>query len=192
MTAIQQQLMSVEEYIQYELKAECRHEYINGQLFEMPGEKDTNNEIAGFFYALFRMLLKKDGYSTYFEDMKVAIPNEVKYYYPDVFITAEPKTPDNRYIKYHPELIVEVVSKTSYINDTVTKFLDYTRIPSLKYYLVVNPNIPSVITYSKDAEGEWQAEEYTRPDDIIPLPLLNISLPVKEIFEIAQEGNASN
>lgn len=32
--------MPVEEYIQYEAKAERRHEYINGQLFEMPGEKE--------------------------------------------------------------------------------------------------------------------------------------------------------
>lgn len=38
--------MTVEEYIRYEWTAECRHEYIKGQLFEMPGEKRTNNRIA--------------------------------------------------------------------------------------------------------------------------------------------------
>ncbi len=31
--------LSVEEYIQLELKSERRHEFINGQLIEMPGEK---------------------------------------------------------------------------------------------------------------------------------------------------------
>lgn len=188
MTATQQERMTVEEYIQYELKADCRHEFINGQLFEMPGEKDTNNEIAGFLYSLLRNILRKAGYSAYIQDMKVAIPNESRYYYPDVFITPEPKTGDNRYIKYQPELIVEVVSKTSYINDTVNKFIDYTKIPSLKYYLIVNPKIPTITVYSKDATGEWGAEHYIKPEDIISLPLLSIELPVQEIFEIVQEG----
>lgn len=31
--------MTVEEYLQYELTADDRHEYLNGQLFKMPGEK---------------------------------------------------------------------------------------------------------------------------------------------------------
>lgn len=192
MTAIHQKLMSVEEYIQYELKSERRHEFINGQLFEMPGEKDINNEIAGFFYTFFRMTLRGKGYTAYFEDMKVAIPNESRFYYPDVFITAELRTPDNSYIKYHPELIVEVISKSSYINDTVNKYIDYTKIPSLKYYVTVNPNIPIVTVYSKDASGEWQAEEYTKVSDVINLPLLNVSLPIQEIFEIVQDGESAN
>ena len=35
--------LTVEEYIQLELQSERRHEFINGQLIEMPGEKDINN-----------------------------------------------------------------------------------------------------------------------------------------------------
>ncbi len=37
--ATQQATMTVEEYIESEWKSEVRHEYINGQLFEIPGEK---------------------------------------------------------------------------------------------------------------------------------------------------------
>jgi Uma2 family endonuclease len=65
MTAIQEEIMNVDEYIQYELRSERRHEFVNGQLFEMPGESDINNEIAGFFYTLFRLTLKKKGYIAY-------------------------------------------------------------------------------------------------------------------------------
>jgi Uma2 family endonuclease len=38
--------LTVEQYIQQELQSDVRHEYINGQLFEMAGEKDINNEMA--------------------------------------------------------------------------------------------------------------------------------------------------
>jgi Uma2 family endonuclease len=184
--------MSVEEYTQYELKSERCHEYIDGQLFEMWGEKDTNIEITNFLTYFFFSVLKEKGYTIYPHDMKVATPGENKFYYPDWLITSEPKTAENRYIKYHPELIIEVVSKNSYIHDTVNKFIDYTKIPSLKYYLIINPKLPAITVYSKDAVGEWMAEAYSKPADIINLPLLQLNFPIREIFEIAQEGNASN
>ena len=111
--------LSVEEYIQSELKADCRHEYINGQLIETPGDKDINNEIAGFIYVFFILHLKAKGYYVYMNDVKVAIPDGKKYYYPNVFITKELKSEQNQYIKYEPELIVEVVSPSTHITDRV-------------------------------------------------------------------------
>ena len=45
--------LTIEEYIRFELQSECRHEYINGQLIEMPGEKDINNEIAIYICTFF-------------------------------------------------------------------------------------------------------------------------------------------
>src|ERR1051325_1180201 len=124
--------MTVEEYIQYELTAERRHEYINGQLFEMPGEKDINNEMAFEIGVLLRPLKAKD-YSIHIEGVKVAIPGGQKYYYPDVFATKETRNENNRYIKYEPELIVEVLSPSTYTTDTVDKYIAYTTIPTLKY-----------------------------------------------------------
>lgn len=182
MTAIQEKIMNVEEYIQYELRSERRHEFINGQLFEMPGEKDINNEIANLLTALFFSILRQKGYSVYSHDVKIAIPDENKFYYPDWFITSEPKSQDNQYIKYQPELIVEVISKSSRINDTVNKFIDYTKISSLKYYLLIEPESVYITVYSKDESGEWQADIYTSKEDIISLSIFNLQIPLKEIY----------
>lgn len=51
-------IYSVEEYIQHEWSAAVRSEFINGELFEMPGEQDINNEIAGNLYVLLTLLLR--------------------------------------------------------------------------------------------------------------------------------------
>jgi len=51
--AISDRIFSVEEYIQYELTSEKRREFINGQLFEMAGEKDINNKMAGLIYIVY-------------------------------------------------------------------------------------------------------------------------------------------
>ena len=174
--------MTAEAYIQYELTAECRHEYINGQLFEMPGEKDSNNEIASELVALLRQL-KTKGFTVYNHDVKVAIPGGEKYYYPDVFATKEAKVDTNRYIKYEPELIAEVLSPSTFRTDTIDKYIAYTTIPSLLYYLIVDPETTYVILHAKTADGEWETTTYKRPGEVIPLPLLELSLPLAEVYK---------
>lgn len=173
---------SVEEYIQFELRLERRHESINGQLFEILGEKDINNELAGMIYLFFLSNLKKRGYYIYNHDVKVAIPNENKYYYPDVFATAELKTEQNQYIKYQPEIIVEVLSKTTHIADTVDKYIDYTKISSLKYYITIEPETIYATLYSKDEADKWQADVFTNEGSVISMPLLNLQMGLKEIY----------
>ena len=70
--------MSEEEYIQHELKSERRSEYINGQLFEMPGEQDINNQIALRLYILLHHL-EDSGHFIYAHEIKVAIPGGRKF-----------------------------------------------------------------------------------------------------------------
>jgi Uma2 family endonuclease len=183
MTAIQERVMSVEEYIQYELKSELRHEYINGQLIELPGEKDINNTIAMILTAFFYFKLREKGFYTYSHDIKVAIPNTQRIYYPDWFVTAELEESSNAYIKQNPELIVKILSKTSRTHDTVDKYLDYIKIPSLKYYLIIDPETPYVVVHAKTESGEWEADAYSSKGVFIPLPLLGIELPMGVIYK---------
>ncbi|HYO22050.1 MAG TPA: Uma2 family endonuclease [Flavisolibacter sp.] len=175
--------LSVEEYIQLELQSEKRHEFVNGQLLEMPGEKDINNEIAGSIYAFLLIHLKPKGFQVYINDVKVATTDKTKYYYPDIFATKETRSEQNQYIKYEPELIVEVISPSTHITDTVDKYIAYTAIPSLKYYLIVEPETVYVSLYSKNPEGKWEAMSYIRNADILPMPLLNLELPLSEVYK---------
>lgn len=183
MTAIQEKKMTVEEYIEFETTSELRHEYIDGQLIEMPGEKKLNGKVAAFLSAYLMTLLAEQGYIVYSHDYKVAIPNEDKYYYPDLVVTNEPEDLGNEYVIYQPELLVEIISKTSRTRDTVDKYIDYTKIPSLKYYFVIDPERIYITVHSKDEKGEWDAEAYSNKEEIIQLPLLNLELPLNKIFK---------
>ena len=80
-------------------------------------------------------------------------------------------TNDTQYIKYAPALIVEVVSESSQTHDYVHKFLDYTQIPSLRYYLIVEPETLLITVYEKTGE-EWTARKYTRIEDLNLLPFI--------------------
>lgn len=80
-------------------------------------------------------------------------------------------------------MIVEVVSPSTHITDTVDKYLAYTTIPSLKYYLIVEPETAYVTVYSKNAEGKWEAMSYVRKTDVISLPLLELSLLLEDVYK---------
>jgi Uma2 family endonuclease len=175
-------IFTVEEYIQHELKSQRRSEFINGQLFEMPGEKDINNEIALRIAFLLMQFLREKGLQTYAHDVKVKVPGENKFYYPDVFVTKEAKTESNKYIKSEPVLIVEVVSETSQVNDYVDKYIDYTKIPSLRYYLIVEPETLLITCYKRGGNAEWTTSKFTRPDDVIKLDELDISFKLNQVY----------
>ncbi len=175
--------LTVEEYIQLELQSERRHEFINGQLIEMPGEKDINNEIALYICAWLLQQLKPKGFQIYINDIKVSTADKTKYYYPDVFATKELRSENNQYIKYEPELIVEVISPSTHIIDRVDKYIAYTEIPSLKYYLIVEPETVYATLFSKNAEDKWEAISYVQKGDTILLPLLDIALPLGEVYK---------
>jgi len=174
-------ILTVEEYIQHELKAEHRSEYINGQLFEMTGEKDINNELAFQIAQLLSAQLKAKGFSIYLNEVKVAIPGGGKYFYPDTFATKEPKGLQNQYIKYAPELIVEIVSPGSHSHDYIDKYIEYTKIPSLHYYLIVEPETILITMYARTA-NDWEVQKFTRLTDEISLPAMGASLLLKDIY----------
>lgn len=181
-TAAGDKIYTVEEYIQYELTtSERRHEFINGQLFEMPGEKDINNEIAFVLSILLSNSLKSRGYKVYNHDVKVAIPGGNKFYYPDVFVTKE-KTENNRYVKYQPEVIVEVVSETTQVTDYVDKYIDYTKIPSLSYYIIVEPETILLTVYERTDAGEWTTRKYTQLSETVSLSKMDVAFALREVY----------
>ncbi len=180
--AVNDKIYTVEEYVQEELQSEVRHEFINGQLFEMAGEKRINNIIAGFFYLILIQSLKKSGYFICSHDVKIAIPGSNKYYYPDVFATREKSTEKNTYIQYEPEIIIEVVSESTHLTDYVDKYIDYTTITSLRYYLVVEPETTLITVHERQNGNNWVAHKYTQQDALVKLPALGIEFKVGDVY----------
>ncbi len=185
-TAISNKIYTLEEYIQLDEAGEIRHEFINGNLYEMSGATRDHNEIIGNIYIYLRMLKVLTGFKVFMENMKLKIQGENKYFYPDLLITKEPQTDTNLYFQEHPELIIEISSPTTRIYDAVEKFIQYRKIDSLLYYILVEQDKLLVTLYSRlNAAEEWQSETFLSPEDVIELPSLQISLPVKTIYNLS-------
>lgn len=175
-------IYTVPEYFLLEEAGEIRHEFINGNLIEMSGASREHYFVCQNILLALLSIVKHLGYKVYMENMKVKIQDENQFYYPDIFITKEKETDDNRYVQSAPELIIEVLSETTRTKDMVDKFIQYRKINTLSYYLLVEPQKCLALCHSKNEQGEWDMTSYTKPDEIIQLPLLNISLPLHDIY----------
>lgn len=180
--ALSNRKFTVEEYFMYEESNEIRHEFINGNLYEMSGASREDHQICKRLLFFFEKLLAPIGYEIFIENMKVKIPGENIYFYPDIIVTHEPQTNQNRYAQYEPEILAEVTSENTRTKDMIDKLLQYQKFPSLKYYLIVEQDKPQIIVVSKNENGNWQSETYTGTDANINLPFLNVALPLKEIY----------
>ena len=174
--------MTEEEYLAFEETSEVRHEYIHGKLYEMPGTTDFHNEICLQIAFLLKQLLKIKGFKIYQESIKLRISDK-KYTYPDVFATSDASDLESRQIKRYPTLIVEVLSDSTRVYDKTDKFILYQQIPTLKYYLTVEPEKPLVECYALQEDGSWEVETFTQLSEVVKLKSLNIELPLTQIYE---------
>ncbi len=174
--------MTEQEYIKFEQDSEIRHEYINGKLINMPGESVYHNEVAFNITSAMKRLLSPKGYSVYMEDVKIKLPDENKYFYPDVFVTKEHKDHNSPYICYYPEIIFEVLSDSTRKYDMVDKFINYQKFNSLQYYILAEPEKTHIIVYARNNQSDWEADVYWEKKDRISLPALGIEVLAGDFY----------
>ncbi len=169
--------LTEEEYFIFEEKSELRHEFLNGNLYEMSGISIFHNDIVSNLLFLFRTFLKGTDWKLVFESFKIKT-SEGNFFYPDIAI-CYPKI--ERYFSGQPLLIVEVLSGNTRKYDLTDKFLQYQKIETLQYYLCVEPEQQVVLFYYKE-NNDWIAETLTKDEETISLPALNISFSLKDIY----------
>ncbi len=181
--AIDDKIYTVEEYILLDESCDIRHEFINGQLYDMSGASDLHNEICYNLTFLLKTSLAGKDFKVYMEGVEVKIQGEEYYTYPDVFITNHPEDLQNKYIKQFPVLLIEVLSDGTRKYDTIDKFIQYQKIETLQYYILVEPEFMYINCFSKDETGEWHSAIYNKPEEFVPLENLSIKLPIQGIYQ---------
>ena len=78
---------------------------------------------------------------------------------------------------------MEVLSETTRVRDMTDKFIQYRKIETLNYYLLVEPEKFLVLLNLKNEKGEWEMVSFTQNAEIISLPKLNISLSLADIYK---------
>lgn len=167
-----------EEYFLFEEKSELRHELINGNIYEMSSVSIFHNDIVRNLLFLFHSFIKGTEWKLVFENFKVRTP-EGNYFYPDIAICYSKV---EKYFSAQPLLIVEVLSDTTRRYNLTDKFIQYQKIETLEYYICVEPEQQVVLFYYRQ-NNDWITETFTKDEQIISLPKLNISFSLKDIYK---------
>lgn len=178
--AIHHATLSVEDYLALEETASVRHEYVAGQIHALAGGSARHNQIAGRMYRHLAAAAEGGPCRVYISDVKLRAAEDA-IYYPDVMVVCEAHEP-TALVLTDPCLLVEVTSPSTETIDRREKLAAYTRIPTLKGYLIVHQDTRRVERYWRTEEGTWASGDVVGTGRV-PVPCPELTLTLDEIYE---------
>jgi Uma2 family endonuclease len=178
--------VSLDEYLQLELETQTRYEYRDGLIEAMAGGTLNHGFICGNVFAELRNRLKdKDSpCRALSSEIKLHIRSENSFLYPDAMVVCGPvetSTPEGQAI-VNPQLIVEVLSKTTADYDRGDKFFLYRQLPSLREYVLIEQDRAQVDVFRREGDW-WKISRLSGSDAILHIGSLGIDLPLQAVYE---------
>ena len=169
-----------EDYLEIEHHNPIRHEYRRGLVYAMTGGTDNHNRISVNLISLINQHLGDSTCRFYAGDVKVSHQAQF-YYYPDAFVTCDPRDREDRYIKQYPKLIVEVLSPSTQAFDQGEKFEDYKQIDSLEEYVLISQTSQHIECRRRTSTNTWETTVYG-VGDRITLKSIDLEFAIAELY----------
>lgn len=185
MTALKQpDSVSIADYLAGEEISGVKHEYLGGTVHAMAGATNQHNTVALNSLVSLLVQLRGKPCQPFNSDTKVRIeyPDHTRFYYPDAMVVCQPN-PASDHFQDQPVVIIEVLSDSTRRTDLVEKRDAYFTIPSLKVLVFVESESPSATLHRAKPGGGFAIERHSGLETIIPLPEIEASLPLAEVYE---------
>ncbi|MCA1568000.1 MAG: Uma2 family endonuclease [Acidobacteria bacterium] len=184
MSSQRKTLMTPEEYLAAERKAETRSEYFGGEVFAMVGASKRHNLIAANIIRVLGNQLLERACNVYPSDMRVKVSATGKYTYPDVVVACEPELFDDAEndTLLNPVVIIEVLSASTEAYDRGKKFEQYQQIASLTEYILVAQEPCRIEQYVRQSDKEWRYSEYHDAGDVIKISVIGCEIALKDAY----------
>ncbi|MEG4802811.1 Uma2 family endonuclease [Microcoleus sp. ARI1-B5] len=174
---------SPQDYLALEHQNIIRHEYRHGLVYAMAGGSDDRNRLSINFLTAINLHLREGDCQFFSGDVKVNYADAF-FYYPDAFVTCEPRDRNDRYVKRYPKLIAEVLSPATENFDRTDKFADYQQLESLEEYVLISQDQMRVECRRRvqDESGErWETVVYGAGDRAI-FQSIELDMAIEELY----------
>lgn len=173
-----------EDYLELEDAADFKSEYLDGQIIPMAGGTTKHNKLAGNFYAELNVALRTSNFEVFISDVRLWIPQERIYTYPDVMVVAgEAKYhADRDDIITNPQIIIEVLSKSTRDYDRQGKFSAYRTIATFQEYLLIDQTRIGVEQFAKTGKKLWSLRQYDEEDEAIDLVSAPVQIALADLY----------
>ncbi len=186
MAAPSLRLLTPEQYLAAEEKAETKHEYYRGMMLAMAGGSTVHSQIGTSVAAVLWTALRRGPCRVYTSDARVAAAGDGSHFtYADVVVACGELRGDNRWREtlMSPVLIVEVLSPSTESADRGRKAIDYRKLESLREYLLISQFEPRVELYRRTPGGAWELLDFTGLDAVIPLASVDCTLALADAYD---------
>lgn len=183
--AIEKRYYSPEEYLALEEVAEYKSEYYDGEIVPMTGGTTNHNQIAGNVYIALSLALKGQNYRVFIGDVRLWIPKKRSYTYPDVMVIAgKPEYFEQRKDTVtNPQVIVEVLAKSTKAYDRGGKFQFYQTIPSFQEYILIDQSQRFIEQFSKQENKRWSYCVYDQEDLGLVFNSFAVEVSLDDVYE---------
>ena len=176
--------IAAEEYLMAERTAAEKHGYYQGEVFAMSGASAKHNEIFSNLFGEIAHKLKGKGCKPFGSDLRIHIPKNTLYTYPDIsIICGEIKLTDDTFdTATNPSTIIEIFSRSTRNYDRPEKFSLYRDIDTLQEYILIDSQKTHIERYFRSNNNTWQLMDYYSQEDNLIISAVNISISLKDIY----------
>lgn len=175
---------TAEEYLTLERSASCKSEFHDGQIYAMTGASREHNLVSGNIYRELSEQLKKRPCEAYINDMRVKAAEARSYHYPDIVVVCGTPQFEDAHVDtlLNPTLLIEVLSPSTEAYDRGGKFAHYRKIPTLREYLLVAQDQPSIERYVRQGDV-WILMEAVGLEAAMTLESIDCVLSLREVYD---------
>lgn len=187
---------TVDEYLKMERAAAERHEYIDGEIFQMAGESDEHGDISVNLILAFGNQLRGKDFRVRAKDAKVKSggfaqqvtgkSSKEMFSYPDlVVVCGEVIYHDKKKdVILNPKVIIEVLSDSTEVFDRSDKFIRYSMFnETLTDYVLVSQEVPQIEHFIRQDDNSWKQYRFIGLDKICRVESIECSLDLKEVYD---------
>jgi len=179
-------LVSAADYLVMEQGGDTSHEFVAGQIFARVGARDSHNTVALNIASRLRDSLRGGPCRVFMSDVKLRVDLADAYYYPDVFVTCDPRDTDP-YVMQFPMLVVEVLSPRTVGVDRREKLRNYRMLDTLKEYCIVSVEERKVEVYRLEPGSEWHHYVFGGTEHA-EFRSIGVEISLAEVFDGVGEG----
>ncbi len=183
--------VSLEDYFEFEYKAERHHELIDGKIVAMAYTSPEHGQIASNLSLVIGLCLREKDCSVYIGDRMLLVPDCKGVFYPDLLLVCGKhefyQAGRNMKATLNPTVVIEILSDSTEYLDKTTKTRCYKKIPSLQQIVFVSQKEKHVRILEREGERWIDTEFYEEGDD---LKIGDCTVPLAEVYrKVAFAGN---
>lgn len=189
MSAVPKHYVTPQEYLEKERRAEFKSEYYKGEVFAMAGATTQHTLIKDNLARETGNALKDRPCMVLTSDQRVLVTRTGLYTYPDIVVVCEtPQYAEDSELDnlLNPQIIVEVLSRSTEVYDRDQKFFQYSGIKSLKEYILVSQTAPSVERFVRQTGDDWLLTKFRGIEAIFEYSTIPVKVPLAEIYRMVK------